>query len=77
MDGWTLLHPTPFPLKEINISTSNCNPLNRNEHNLKLLRLRAVLPARGSEQGGFQHVGFAAGQLGWQKAEDEEDADAG
>lgn len=36
-----------------------------------------MLPARGLEQGGFQHVGFAAGQLGWQKAEDEEDEDAG
>lgn len=36
-----------------------------------------MLPARGLEQGGFQHVGFAAGQLGWQKAEDAEDADAG
>lgn len=33
--------------------------------------------ARGLEQGGFQHVGFAAGQLGWQKAEDAEDAGAG
>lgn len=36
-----------------------------------------LLPARGWEQGGFQHVGFAAGQSGWQKAEDAEDADAG
>lgn len=63
----------PFSLSEK--STHQHGQLDSLQHNLQ--PLRAVLPARGLEQGGFQHVGFAAGQLGWQKAEDEEDAGAG